>query len=531
MNVLQEGMTKEEREGRLLRSVVRIVDRGRRVVGTGFFVKSDLIVTCAHVVREALQEQGAALQLEGEEEVEIQPFAEMPEGQDFVVAAVEAEYLRGENAEDVAFLRLSSPLSAGIQPLVLATSQGLEGHDLRGFAFPKAGPKGLFMTATVVGPLDDPGTGRRLQLRSTNVSPGCSGGPLWDKRGRVVGMAVSIVDQEARTGRHGDTAKAIAAEVLVDVCPELLIEHLEHRLETADDRDKAHGRNSILVERAGLDTFRDQVRGTSLPHICTGTSTPLKDLQVLSAKLLLAERPPSLISLFPGAPPNAQKALDVLSESPRFVSTISEQPQQRLGIAHLVRHERPHHFIVAPPGSGKTHALWHAAMAKHAAQTNIPMYFALGGVQSWAALIDELESIVGYRGIEKVLRDPRACVYIDGWTGFQNMPLREQQRMLKSLRGSRIIANGRQGADTATGFLLWQLEPLPEIVVQRALSTAFPNFIPPPGEIYDLLRLPLALSLYILLGGSQTSRGELLSRLHTKIAPDVPTSVRDALAP
>lgn len=36
-------------------------------------------------------------------------------------------------------------------------------------------------------------------------------------------MAVAIVDQEAKTGRHGDTAKAIAAEVLASVCPEVSI--------------------------------------------------------------------------------------------------------------------------------------------------------------------------------------------------------------------------------------------------------------------------------------------------------------------
>jgi S1-C subfamily serine protease len=215
------------REEQLRRAVVRILDRGLKVVGTGFFVTGDLIATCAHVVHESLQEKDKALRIEGGETVEIQLLAGMREGQDFVSATVEGEYFRDKDAEDVAFLRLKSPLPDGIQPLALATSDGMDERDLRGFAFPKVGRDGLWMTATVIGPLDRRGAGRRLQLRSSNISPGCSGGPLWNERGHVVGMAVAIVDQEAQTGRHGDTAKAIAAEVLARVCRELSLERVE----------------------------------------------------------------------------------------------------------------------------------------------------------------------------------------------------------------------------------------------------------------------------------------------------------------
>ncbi len=206
-------------EDRLRRAVVRIVDRGGRVVGTGFFVTRDLVATCAHVVEKALQEDGV---------VEIQLREGMPESVDALPTTLERESFRDEGAEDVAFLRVKPPLPEGIQPLALATSVGTEEARLRGFAFPEAGKDGLWMTATVVGPLDLPGNGRRLQLRSSNISPGCSGGPLWDERGRVVGMAVAIVDREAKTtGRHIDTAKAIAAEVLAGLCRELSIERVE----------------------------------------------------------------------------------------------------------------------------------------------------------------------------------------------------------------------------------------------------------------------------------------------------------------
>src|SRR5262245_26090234 len=127
MNVVPEGMVIEDGEDRLRHSVVRILDRGYREVGTGFFVQGDLVVTCAHVVREAL-EQGQVLHIEGGEEVTIRPFPGSPEGQDLLVATVEGQHFRDKDAEDVAFLRLRPPLP-GIQPLALATSQGMKGDN------------------------------------------------------------------------------------------------------------------------------------------------------------------------------------------------------------------------------------------------------------------------------------------------------------------------------------------------------------------------------------------------------------------
>lgn len=226
MSVAAAGVAGVGRQEKLRRAVVRILDRGLAVVGTGFLVAPDLVATCAHVVNQALREKGNDLHPAGQE-VTITFGAGKPE--ELVPAVVEGAFFRDEEAEDVALLRLKRPLPGSVAPLALATSEGTEGRELRGFAFPKAGPGGLYMTATVVGPLDDPRAGRRIQLRSTNISPGCSGGPLWDERGRVVGMAVAIVDQEAKTGRHGDTAKAIAAEVLARVCGELSVERVETR--------------------------------------------------------------------------------------------------------------------------------------------------------------------------------------------------------------------------------------------------------------------------------------------------------------
>lgn len=120
-----------DRKAHLQRAVVRILDRGLSVVGTGFLVAPDLVATCAHVVNQALREKGKNLHPAGQE-VTITLLSGMSENR--VPAVVEGGFFRDEDAEDVAFLRLTSALP-GIEPLTLATSEGTEGSDLSGWAF------------------------------------------------------------------------------------------------------------------------------------------------------------------------------------------------------------------------------------------------------------------------------------------------------------------------------------------------------------------------------------------------------------
>jgi hypothetical protein len=58
VGVTGDGRSLEERGEQLRRGVVRILGRGREVVGTGFFVAADLVATCAHVVHKALSDEG-----------------------------------------------------------------------------------------------------------------------------------------------------------------------------------------------------------------------------------------------------------------------------------------------------------------------------------------------------------------------------------------------------------------------------------------------------------------------------------------
>lgn len=78
-------------------------------------------------------------------------------------------------------------------------------------------------------------------------------------------------------------------------------------------------------------------------------------------------------------------------------------------------------------------------------------------------------------------------------------------------------------------FLIWELEPLAASDVSKALKAGLPNR-PPPGQLAELLRLPLALSLYLLLGGNAVTRGELLAQFHGHLSRGFPESFRQVLA-
>jgi hypothetical protein len=178
--------------------VVRITDAEGNTKGTGFLVSTDgPIATCAHVV-------------EG-----MEPHVTFPGGEPQAVQVVEIH-----EAHDVAFLRLTTPLPAGTVPAEFAPSVRREGEAVRAFGYPELGDiEGLWGVGQLVGRVIQAGRSL-LQLSSTQITTGFSGGPVWDAAtGRVIGMVVQIA-QSDRYGKLEDVAFAISAETLRDLCPE-----------------------------------------------------------------------------------------------------------------------------------------------------------------------------------------------------------------------------------------------------------------------------------------------------------------------
>jgi hypothetical protein len=133
--------------------------------------------------------------------------------------------------------------------------------------------------------------------------------------------------------------------------------------------------------------------------------------------------------------------------------------------------------------------------------------------------------------VATILRDPRVCVILDGWSEFASAnDMAERSNAMRLLYGARVIANSRRGINIDPWFRAWEIDPLPVSAVRDAIATALPGRPSPPAKIEELLRLPLALSLYILLGGLAATTGELLSNFHDHLAKTLPDKFKRVLA-
>src|SRR5687767_5525569 len=105
-------------------SVLRIL-KDDATVGAAFLVSDRLIVTCVHVVKAAGGAPGRTVRLR------------LSDGS-IITAEALSEYWREESRGDIAILRLEKPI-LGVQPLVLGSSAGTQGHTFSTFGFPRKG--------------------------------------------------------------------------------------------------------------------------------------------------------------------------------------------------------------------------------------------------------------------------------------------------------------------------------------------------------------------------------------------------------
>ncbi|OYD89654.1 hypothetical protein CDG76_34275 [Nostoc sp. 'Peltigera membranacea cyanobiont' 210A] len=199
-------------------SVVRIYSKYDKVVGAGFLVSEKYILTCAHVVADAL---GIARNT-----------VEMPNAEihlDFPLLAAQQLFTAkivfwrpvnpNEFAEDIAALELESSPPNTAQPAPLVASENLWGHPFRVLGFPKNQPNGVWAAGKIRAGLAN----GWVQVEGTKqqgyaLEPGFSGAPIWDEQLQgVAGMAVAAEMERA-------TAKAafiIPTQVLITAWLEL----------------------------------------------------------------------------------------------------------------------------------------------------------------------------------------------------------------------------------------------------------------------------------------------------------------------
>jgi nucleoside phosphorylase len=264
-----------------------------------------------------------------------------------------------------------------------------------------------------------------------------------------------------------------------------------------------------------------------------GPSLDISKLKELAAALLDAGMPPSIAMLFADAPATARAALEsaVAAERTIVEANRSKNGPLRIPIIALVSSEERRHLILGPPGSGKTHALWHTANQLLHDGSVIPLFLATGQGNRWDDVTSAIREIAPTLSLDEILRDPRICVMLDAWSEFgSGENIGEKQKALRALRNVRVIANGKASDVTDAPFKTWSLELLAPQQVREILDAARLGGVALPGAVLDLLRLPLLLSIHVLSDATGSATGDLLRKFHDHLARDLPEAFTVALA-
>lgn len=197
--------------------------RGTQVIGAGFVVEGGYVLTCAHVVKQALGAQKA--QSPVGQIIKIN-FPQISRRKKFDAEVL--LYRFDEDDVDVAGLRVLEPLPEQIRPAKLV--RYAVGTDFGVLGFPKGVPRGVW----AYGKLEHEVCGwaqMKGNQQSYAIQPGFSGAPVWDIRNEVVvGMAVARVKAP-----ENNIAFMVVARSLLSVEKELPILRLSAILMAAED--------------------------------------------------------------------------------------------------------------------------------------------------------------------------------------------------------------------------------------------------------------------------------------------------------
>jgi len=185
-------------------SVVAILDAQNNVKGTGFVAGERLILTCAHVVELAGSGPGGSV---------IIRFHHKHEQRTATVSHWDAH-------NDLAVLRLTDDLPLGVTRLRLGGAIETTGQSFRAFGYPPdLGTDGSHAEGPILGQTRLTGGQAVLQLKSSQLARGHSGGPLLVNN-RVVGVVTAVYHTD-QTLKNFDTAWGIPIELARALCPEL----------------------------------------------------------------------------------------------------------------------------------------------------------------------------------------------------------------------------------------------------------------------------------------------------------------------
>jgi pimeloyl-ACP methyl ester carboxylesterase len=330
---------------------------------------------------------------------------------------------------------------------------------------------------------------------------------------------------------HIQIAKPKSREAIIYKAMLVIIEALPASTQTTEKQP------TVLTPKPAAKEHEDQscvVKHSLVDEKPAASSLRLTHLRQLARELLDGGLPSSITSLFPDAPVAASQALIALTSFDRVVVEVGDAGENsfiRCPLRELATSAEPKHLVVTTPGSGKTHALWHLADRLLEGSDIVPLFLPLGGLTTWDQVKGIITDLSPDLSPDMVLRDPRVCLCIDGWSEFAaGENIGEKSKALRVLQGSRVIANARYADVGDTAFKVWTLEPFPSQLVAQTVTKARPGQSEMPSDLLDLLRLPLLLSLYVLSGNSGSATGALLHDFHNRLARNMPERFSDALS-
>jgi Trypsin-like peptidase domain len=187
------------------------------VVGAGFLVDEQHILTCAHVVAEALEWSGGESSPEPPQELIHFDFPLLDHSTMLTAQVVFWQSARADwNGGDISGLQLLTDAPIGAEAARFALAEDVWDHDFRAFGFPSGQDNGVWAT----GRLLDRQASNWIQIEDNKtggfaVMPGFSGGAVWDEQlGGVVGMVVASIVQPGTKG-----AFVIPLDVLLAAWP------------------------------------------------------------------------------------------------------------------------------------------------------------------------------------------------------------------------------------------------------------------------------------------------------------------------
>ena len=217
-------------------SVVRIYKQRQNkddkieIVGAGFLISSEYLITCAHVVNQSIGEKDVTSTKKPTDIIECDfPIIASGTSLETTVEVWHPVKFNSNDPQDIAILKLKDSVPSQAQPVSLITSKigDLSDHNYKAYGFSRDG--GVWSDGKIIGHIAN----NKIQIednKSTGyaVEGGFSGTAIWDEQlGGVVGMAVSA-DKEKLVAK---SAFFIPTNVLLKAWDKLLyIAQVEGRI-------------------------------------------------------------------------------------------------------------------------------------------------------------------------------------------------------------------------------------------------------------------------------------------------------------